>query len=175
MAIICETERLILREQTEDDATAVLRLGSDPLVMRYLLDPPPASLEEARTLLRTHPLTDYQKYGYGRWAIVLKSTGENIGFAGLKFLPDLQEVDIGYRLLSEYWGKGLATEASRPAIAYGFDVLGLKRIIGMVNPENVASVNVLRKLGLSYVGMMDTYSQPTVKYAIDHRDYFRPS
>jgi RimJ/RimL family protein N-acetyltransferase len=175
MAIICETERLILREQTEDDAAAVLRLGSDPLVMRYLGDPAPTNLEEARAILRDHPIADYHKYGFGRWAVVLKSTGENIGFAGLKFLPELQEVDIGYRLLSEHWGKGIATEASRPAIAYGFKVLQLERIIGLVDPENVASVNVLKKLGLNFIGTIDQHSKPTDKYAIDRRAFVRPS
>src|SRR5688572_5281810 len=119
MAIICETERLILREQTEDDAPAVLRLGSDPLVTRFLLDKAPTNLEEALALLRAHPLTDYRKYGFGRWAVVLKSTGEMIGFTGLKYLADMNEVDVGYRLLSAYWGMGLATESARPAIAYG--------------------------------------------------------
>jgi RimJ/RimL family protein N-acetyltransferase len=139
--------------------------------MRFLHDPAPNSLEHARQLLRDHPIADYRKFGFGRWAVILKSTGENIGFAGLKFLPELQEVDIGYRLLSEHWGKGIATEASRPAIAYGFDMLGLDQIIGLVDPENVASVNVLKKLGLIFLGMTECQNHIVAQYAIDRAAY----
>lgn len=173
MAIICETERLILREFVEDDAGAFLRLNSDPLVTRYTGDKPPASLEEARTILRDYPIADYGKYGFGRWAVILKSTGELIGFSGLKYLDDLKEVDVGYRLLSAYWGIGLATESARPAMAYGFGKLALERIIGLVEPENVASVKVLQKLGLSYIGKTEYRNNTVAKYALDRSDYLR--
>ncbi len=75
--------------------------------------------------------------------VLLRGTGENIGFAGLKYLEDLDEVDVAYRLLPKYWGKGLATEVALASVRHGFTNLGLKQIIGLAMPENIASVRVL--------------------------------
>ena len=162
-----QTERLLLREFTEDDVEAFYQLGSDPAITRYTGEGGMMkTLEDARMALRARPLADYQKHGYGRWAVVLKSTNEVIGFAGLKYLDEFQEVDIGYRLLPAYWGIGLATEAAAPAIRYGFEVLHLAEIIGLVMPANTASVRVLEKLGLTYVGAIDHRGGQIAKYAI---------
>src|SRR5437016_752868 len=106
--VVLETERLILRRYVEDDAEAVYELNRDPEVIRYTGDRGLASIEEARAMLRGRTLADYEKYGFGRWACVHKEEDKVIGFAGLKFLEDLQEVDIGYRLMRAYWGRGLA-------------------------------------------------------------------
>ena len=160
-----ETERLSLREFTEADVAAFFELGTNPAVTRYTHDRGFQSLDEALASLRQRPLADYQKHGYGRWAVVLKSSGQVIGFAGLKYLDDLQAVDIGYRLLPEHWGKGLATEAARPAIRYGFETLHLNEIIGLVDPANVASARVLEKLGLTFVEMIELHG-PVKKYVI---------
>ena len=70
-----------------------------------------------------------------------------MGFAGLKYLPELEEVDIGYRFASKFWGKGFATECGEALLKFGFEELNLKRIIAWVMPENTASINVLQKLG----------------------------
>ena len=67
-------------------------------------------------MLCKHPIADYRKHGFGRWGVVLKATGRLIGFAGLKYLDELREVDVGYRLLPEYWGMGLATEAAQASV-----------------------------------------------------------
>src|ERR1051325_41813 len=165
---IIETPRLLLRQFTLDDAAAFLRLGSDPQIIRHTGDPGTLkTLDDARMVLTTRPIADYQKHGYGRWACVLKSSQEVIGFAGLKYLDDLDEVDIGYRFFPEFWGQGLATEASRPAVEYGFTQLKLPRIIGLVDPDNTASVRVLQKLGLTYVETFDYRGIRTAKYLID--------
>src|SRR5205823_10738173 len=79
-----------------------------------------------------------------------KPTGEVIGFAGLKYLDDVNEVDLGYRFFKEHWGKGLATEASKPVVAYGFEVLRLHRIVGIADIENKASIRVLEKVGFRF-------------------------
>jgi RimJ/RimL family protein N-acetyltransferase len=147
-----ETDRLILRQFTLDDAPAFQRLNSDPAVLRYTYDPPIETVEEARRILQVAPLADYATYGYGRVACVLKETGELIGFSGLKYLADYGETDIGYRFVRRCWGQGLATESALPMMAYGREVLGLTRIVGIVDPDNLASARVLRKLGLVYEG-----------------------
>src|SRR5262249_58043580 len=124
------------------------------------------SVEHALEILRSHPLADYRKHGFGRWACVHKQGGAVIGFAGLKHLDDLGEVDIGYRLLPAYWGAGLATEACRAVLDHGFASLRLGRVIGLVDPRNVASVRVLEKLGLSFVGLVDYDGHRVTKYVI---------
>jgi RimJ/RimL family protein N-acetyltransferase len=166
---ILETERLLLREFDEDDAPAFYLLGSDPAIIRYTGDPGGGltGIEHAGEILRSHPLADYRKHGFGRWACVHKARGELIGFAGLKYLDDLREVDVGYRFLPAYWGAGLATEASRAAVDYGFTRLRLGRIIGLVDPKNAASVRVLEKLGMTPVGMMEFRGHSVARYQID--------
>ncbi len=149
-----ETERLWLREYREDDAAAFLQLNSNPEVLRFTGDQPITSLDEAVAVLRAHPIADYQKHGFGRWACILKSSGQHIGFAGLKLLPELGEVEVGYRFLPEYWGQGLASEAAIAAVTYGFEQVRLTRIIGLVMPDNHASVRVLEKAGLRFEKMM---------------------
>lgn len=165
--IIFETPRLLLREFTLDDAVPFLRLCADPDIIRYTRDPGAVkTLDDARACLLARPIADYAKHGYGRWACVLKSSGEVIGFVGLKYLDDLREVDLGYRLFPEHWGQGFATEASRPTLEYGFARLKLPRILGLVDPENVASVRVLQKLGMTYVETIEDVGDPIAKYQI---------
>jgi RimJ/RimL family protein N-acetyltransferase len=79
-----------------------------------------------------------------------KTTGRVIGFAGLKYLDDVSEVDLGYRFFKEHWGKGLATEASRAVVAYGLGELRLRRVIGIAEVENKASIRVLEKAGFTF-------------------------
>ena len=124
-------------------------------------------MEQARQVLIDHPIADYRKNGFGRGACILKSSGEQIGFAGLKYLKELDEVDIAYRFMPTYWGQGLATEAARASVRYGFADLGLKRIIGLVMPENTASVRVLEKAGLRYSDSVSFWDHQFSKYIIE--------
>lgn len=150
MSPIIETERAILRPFVPADYEAVYAFGSHPEVNRYTGDIVIQSPEEAEKLIRKIWLNDYQTYGYGRWATIYKADQRLIGFAGLKYLPEIDETDIGYRFLPEYWGQGLATEVSKAIIRYGFEVLKLPRIIGIAMPENIASSRVLEKIGLQF-------------------------
>ncbi|WP_193166368.1 GNAT family N-acetyltransferase [Microbulbifer hainanensis] len=145
-----ETERLLLRKFTLDDAEEYFQLNANADVVRYTGQAPFTSVDEAVAVLKSAPLRDYQIHGFGRLACINKRSGRLIGFCGLKYLAELDEIDIGYRFLPEFWGRGLATESSLPVMEYGRNVLGLKRIIGLVEPDNIGSVNVLKKLGLAF-------------------------
>ncbi len=147
MNVIATTGRLILREMTADDSEHAFKLNSDPEVLRHTGDGPFASVEAARAFLAAYP--DYRKNGFGRWAMVRKVDGTWLGWCGLKRLP-AGDVDLGYRLLREYWGQGLATEAGRACLDLGFGRFDLEAIIGRVARENVASIRVLEKLGMRY-------------------------
>ena len=155
MPTAIETPNLLLRPFTLDDAAAYWPLVSLTDVLRYTGEEPKTSLEEVRQVLLTRPLADYQVHGYGRMACIEKSSGRLVGFSGLKFLTDLQEVDVGYRFLPECWGKGYATESGRALMAQGRAEFGIERIIGLVQPANGASSRVQEKLGLVYERTFD--------------------
>ena len=167
MKVILETDRLLLGEFVEDDAESFFKLNNYPEVVRFVPDKPLLNVEQARQTLIDHPIADYRRYGFGRGACILKSTGEQIGFAGLKYLDELGEVDVAYRLLPAHWGQGLATEVALASVRYGFAALGLKRIIGLVMPKNIASVRVLEKTGLRYSGTVTLWGHTFSRYVIN--------
>ena len=164
-----ETSRLQHRAFTVDDAGAFFALNSHPEVMRFTGEPPLPSLEAAREAIASYP--DFDTVGYGRWACVLKETRTIIGFCGLKYLPLLDAVDVGYRFLPEYWGRGLATEACRASLEFGFDTLQLERIVGLVLPENVASIRVLEKVGMQADGRVVDDGELVLRYSISRRGW----
>lgn len=144
-----DSGRLWLRPFTLDDAPAFLELVSQPEVIRYVGSPPLRTLDEARAALQAAPLQDYATHGYGRLACVDKASGAVIGFCGVKYIAELDDNELGYRLLPQYWGQGLATEAGRAVMADARERLGLRRLIGLVHPDNLASVQVLSRLGFA--------------------------
>lgn len=145
-----ETERTILREFTKEDYMAIYEFGSNKEVQKYTGDELVESPEMAKERLEHVIFSDYNKYGYGRFAVWHKEDQKVIGFAGLKYIPEFDETDIGYRFLPKYWGKGIATETALPFIKYGFEELKLERIIGLAMPDNIASCKVLEKIGLEF-------------------------
>jgi ribosomal-protein-alanine N-acetyltransferase len=166
MNLILETNRLILRQYTGEDADGFFRLNSDPEVMRYVPDRLLKSLEEAREILISHPIADYKQHGYGRCACIVKSTGENIGFCGLKYLPQIGGVDLGFRFLPANWSKGFATEAARASVKYGFKTLNLDEIVGLAEPENHGSIRVLEKVGMQFTGVVRLFGLQMRRYLI---------
>lgn len=129
------------------------------------------STEHARQILSGYPIADYRRYGFGRWACIDKGTRAHLGFAGLKYLEELQEVEIGFRLVRAYWGFGLATEAAKAAVAYGFEHLSLKSIIGLVIPDNIASVRVLQKTGLKFSNQVCCRGLELERYTISRQRF----
>ena len=117
MDIVIETDRLLFRKLTEDDAPLLYDLNLDPEVIRYTHDPL-TDVEEARKVLEEVILPQYILYDHGRWAVHLRSGLEFIGWCGLKYLTETNEVDLGYRLKKNFWGNGYATEAARACIKY---------------------------------------------------------
>lgn len=151
MKHILETSRLILRELDSKDAKNFYDLNSNPNVIKYTGNSAFKNVEEAKEFLENY--TDYKFNGYGRWAVILKTTDKFIGWCGLKFDELENETDIGFRFFEEEWNKGYATESAIACIHYGFEKLKLKRIIGRAMKENVGSIKVLEKIGLEYEKM----------------------
>ena len=150
MHIILQTPRLILRQFTLDDAGLLLALNSNPEVLKYLHELLLETEEQALHVLQNIILPQY-KNNLGRWAIHLKATNEFIGWCGLKYLAELDEIDLGYRLMQEFWGKGYAFEAAKHTVDYGFNQLYLKKIVGRAHIDNAASLKILEKTGMQYI------------------------
>ena len=151
MKIVFETPRLILRQFTEDDAPLILQLNSDPEIVKYVHELPLKTEEQAKKILRDTILPQY-KNNLGRWAIHTKENMEFIGWCGLKYRPEPDDIDLGYRLMQKAWGKGFATEAAQHTLEYGFKTLNLKLITARAHIENIASIKVLEKLGMNFIG-----------------------
>jgi ribosomal-protein-alanine N-acetyltransferase len=151
MTVVFESKRLLFRLFSIDDAKQVYTLNKDPEVTRYTHDPM-SSIEQAREVLEQTILPQYAVYNHGRWAVHLKTDLSFMGWCGLKYRPELDEVDLGYRFKKEYWGKGYATEAAFASLKYGFEKLDLQRITGRAEPENQASLAVLEKCGMIFIG-----------------------
>jgi ribosomal-protein-alanine N-acetyltransferase len=155
--ILIETKRLQMREFTLDDVDAVYEFSTCSDVTQFTGDwGVVKNKNDAEKLIRTVWLAEYRKYGYARYALIHKGDRKVIGFCGIKFEPELGLPDIGYRMMPEYWGKGLGTEAVRAALKYAREVLGLQKIVGEVVDQNTASNKLLLKVGFRLV---DSYEK----------------
>ncbi len=148
-SLLIETQRLLIRPLEITDAPAMLYLNSDPEVVRYTGDGAFADLAGAEAIIR-YVQDQYTQHGIGRWAVVFRQTGEFVGWSGLKYHPDAQEVDLGYRFCQKYWRQGIGQEAARACFEYGSTTLGLQRMVGRAVAENVGSVRILERLGFVY-------------------------
>ena len=150
MKIILETERLVLRTFTKDDAQMFFDLCKDPEVVRYVGEKPLNSVQQAQQILNDKILiAQYQKFGYGRWAVHIKKKGIFIGWCGLKI--ESGEIDLGDRFKKRFWGKGFATEAAQGVLKYGFEILKLNKIHAKAMKENEASICVMQKIGMNFI------------------------
>ena len=149
MPSVLDTARLALARFSPADAPGFYELNADPEVIRHTGDEPFTSAAEAEAFIRAY--AHYDRHGYGRWSVYLKETGDYVGFCGLNYSARLDEVDVGFRFMRRYWGRGYATEAARASLQHGFNVYNLSKIVGRALPGNAASLRVLEKLGMQYV------------------------
>ena len=149
-----ETERLILRPMTEEDAEFILELVNEPSFIQNIGDRNVRTIADARSYIMNGPIASYDKNGFGLDLLVLKETGESIGMCGLIRRNGLDDVDIGYALLPKFWSRGYAVEAAQATKAYAKDVIGLKRIVAITDPANAGSIRVLEKIGLRFERMV---------------------
>jgi RimJ/RimL family protein N-acetyltransferase len=148
--LFIETERLLIRPFKLEDIEPSYTMNLDAEVSKFTGDGGVVSKKEIERRIVENVFGDYEKFGYGRLAVELKGENKFIGFTGLKYLEDLDEVDLGYRFMKEFWGKGIATESAKACVNLGFNKLGLERIIAMVLPENTGSIRVLEKLNFEF-------------------------
>ncbi len=148
-----ETERTILRRLTVDDAEEIYALNLDHDVLKYTGDQPFCNIPASKDFLTKYD--QYEKYGVGRLAVIEKATSKFIGWCGLKYNPDKDEYDIGFRFFRDYWDKGFATETAKRCLDFGFNELGIARIVGRAMKENNASIKVLEKIEMTFKETFD--------------------
>jgi len=150
--VILETPRLALRRLTlgDADATFMLRLVNDTGWLANIGDRNVRTLDDARRYIQK-TIDMYDRLGFGSWVAQLKSTGEAIGTCGLVKRDAIEDVEIGYALLPEFRGCGLALEGARGVLSYAWDVLRLPRVAAIVTPGNRDSIRVLEGVGLRYM------------------------
>ena len=156
MKLNIETERLLLRELRLTDLEGMFALDSDPEVHKYLGNKPVKTIDESKKILES-VLTQYKERGIGRFAVIEKSSGDFVGWSGLRLNTEYnmngftKYYDVGYRLIKRFWGKGYATESGKASIDYAFNVLKLPEIYATTEIGNQASHTALLKIGLHYV------------------------
>ena len=153
-----ETPRLLLRPLAPGDLPDLIRLDSDPEVMRYVGSPAgvrsPAEIEErARTRIRETGEGAHDPLGF--WRIEGRPDGDFLGLAALIRMPDGEDVEVAYRLVRSAWGRGIATEAAGALVRHGLGALGLPRLVAVTYPDNHASQRVLDKLGFERRGLVE--------------------
>ena len=165
-----ETARLKLRRFTPNDLNDLYEIRADPDVMRYIGSGKPESIEQVQTAFNKL-LAHWEQHGFGRWAVLDKESEKLIGWCGLAYLENTEDVEIGYGIAKSYWGKGLTSEAAAAVLKWGFEELGLDHIVAVAWPDNVASRRVMDRLGMKYVKMAHNYHAEVVYYAIRREQY----
>ncbi|WP_338766373.1 GNAT family N-acetyltransferase [Massilia sp. METH4] len=148
---ILETRRLLLRTMREDDAAFYLALVNDPEWLEHIGDKGIRTLDEARESIVAGPMRMQRLLGYSLYLVERKADGVPVGLCGLILRDTLPGTDIGYALAAPYRGAGYAYEAAAAVVDHARHRLGLRRLFGIVNPANAASIALLEKLGLSFL------------------------
>lgn len=156
MNLVIETERLLLRPLELSDAEAMFDMDKNPEVHKYLWQTPTQTIDETIKIIE-YVNRQYTENNIGRFATILRETGEFIGWTGIKFVNDHVEngntnfYDYGYRLNEKFWNKGYATEASIAWLDYGFKEMKIDKMNAYTHSENGASNHVLQKVGMKFM------------------------
>ncbi|HEX8889604.1 MAG TPA: GNAT family N-acetyltransferase [Pyrinomonadaceae bacterium] len=159
-----ETERLILRQWSEDDFEDYAAICADPEVMRYLGGKPFTRLEAWRHM--AFLIGHWQLRGYGHWAVEEKATGRVIGRLGFLNPEGWPGFEVGWTLARDAWGKGYASEGARHALSHAFTEMGRDHVISLIHPENRASMKVAERMGEKPEGETEILGIPVIIYGI---------
>jgi [ribosomal protein S5]-alanine N-acetyltransferase len=149
-----KTERLTLRQFTLSDAEFILELVNEQSFIQNIGDRGVRTLSDAEKYLENGPISSYARNGFGLLAVTLNGTGQPIGICGLIKRDTLEDVDIGYAFLPKFWSKGYALESARAVMNHAKEVLGLKRVVAIVDPNNAGSIRLLERLDMTFERMV---------------------
>jgi [ribosomal protein S5]-alanine N-acetyltransferase len=154
MKIVIETERLFLQEFTTEDSAFMLELLNTPDWIKFIGDRGVRTIEEAEQYLLNGYMKSYQTHGFGFYKVEIKDSNESIGICGIIKRDYLENVDIGFAFLPQFVGKGYGFEAASATLKYTHNTLKIKRVIAIVDPENVVSIGLIKKIGLAFEKMI---------------------
>lgn len=165
-----ETARLLLRPLAPEDLDAIHRIWTDPEVRRYLWDGQEVSGAVVADAI-SESARSFEERGFGLWTSIHKESNELIGFCGFWRFEGGTNFELAYGLATTWWGKGLATEAARATIRYGFEKLGLDRITASADTPNAASLRVMENAGMKYTKREIHDDRDTTYYEISREDF----
>ena len=161
---VLETERLIVRWLTDEDADFIFALMNEPSYVRFIGDKGIRTIEDAREYVRRGPLESYERFGYGLYLTERKKDEVPIGICGLVNRDSLEGVEIGFAFLSRYWSNGYAHESAEAIVEFGKNVVGLNKILAITAPDNHSSIKLLEKIGFHFKKMISVFEgEPDVK------------
>jgi ribosomal-protein-alanine N-acetyltransferase len=159
-----ETERLTIRPfRVDDDSEAMLPVYGDPEVMRFIPGGALPDIEAVRSLLADYAEAQ-REHGFSSWAVVERASGGVIGDAGFGIFEPTGDVELGYTLSRQVWGRGYATEAAGACLAAGLAYIDAPRIIAVVDEANTASLGVAERLGMKRLGKVEAHGSPHVMF-----------
>ena len=171
---IFETERLVLRRMTADDAEFICKLVNEPSFLRFIGDKGVRNEADAVQYIQNGPVANYQRFGFGQYVVELKNVRVPIGMCGLTRKDALPAPDVGFAFLPEFWSKGYAFEAASAVMTYSRNVLGLRKLVAVTLPENESSIKLLEKIGLKFerlIRMSEDASELRLHTSdIDHKE-----
>lgn len=159
---VMETDRLLLRYQTQDDAAFVLQLVNDPQWLQYIGDRGVRTLEDARAYIANGAMRMYEQYGFGLFLVERKEDSTPLGICGLVKRDGLDDIDIGFAFLPAYRAQGYAYEAASAVMEYAVNKLGLARVVAITTQDNDASARLLQKIGLRFERLFQLPGDPDV-------------
>lgn len=159
-----------MRKFTPGDLEKLIELRSDAEVTKYLGGSRMQNPEAIAKRLEFY-IDCYEKYGFGMSAMIWKETGEMIGWSGLMPLEDTGEIEVGYGMIKNFWGRGIGYECARAWLRYGFEKAGLQRIVAITAPENTGSRRIMEKCGMRYEKTEEHYKMECVFYAITKDEF----
>ncbi len=168
--LMLSTRRLVLRPLLPGDAEVLHHIYQTEGVLQYFPNPLPPPLEKVQRFV-TWQIAHWEKHGYGNWAIIPKNGKEIIGWAGLQYVPELDETEVGFLLDRPYWGKGYATEAALASLQFGFERCRLDHMIALVHAANLASRRVIEKCGMAYQDTLALWGIELRRYRIELPGY----
>ncbi len=173
---ILETNRLIIRRLSIEDADFILELLNEPSWLRFIGDKGVRTIADARDYILKGPIESYERFGFGLFMVELKEQGTPIGMCGLIKRDSLKDVDIGFAFLLKFWGAGYAHESASAVMEYGKSAFGLNRIVAITKPDNHSSIKVLEKLGFRFEQMIRlSEGAPEIKLFAYDVDIERPT
>jgi ribosomal-protein-alanine N-acetyltransferase len=164
------TKNLSLIPLQETDTEGLYRIYQTDGVLRYFPSTTPPALEKVQRYIESQK-KHWEKFGYGNWGILPDGQTDIIGWAGLQFLPELNEVEVGFLMDKPLWGKGYATEAARASLKFGFDHFDFPHLIALVHFDNLASLRVIEKCRMTYVNTIHMWGSDLMRHIIERENF----